>query len=84
MYFKHSSFFVVLLALVLFAGACGSPLLTTTVDVTGGHQRHPVYRFWCGPAGRRRWRAPGPVGWGDGNGRFHSDRTRLHRHDGVW
>ena len=36
MLFKRLSSFMVLLVLIIFTGACGSPPLTTTVEVTGG------------------------------------------------
>jgi len=59
-----------LLVLIIFAGACGSPSLTTTVEVTGGTIEGVeqdgifIYKgipFAAPPMGDLRWKAPAPV-----------------------
>jgi para-nitrobenzyl esterase len=71
MLFKHSSYYVVLSALILFTCACGSPPLTTTVEVTGGtiegieEEGLFTYKgipFAAPPVGDLRWKIPEPVG----------------------
>ncbi|MEJ2244683.1 MAG: carboxylesterase family protein [Acidobacteriota bacterium] len=70
MLFKHSSCLVVFLVLMVFACACGSPSLTTTVEVTGGTiegvEQDGIFSFkgipfTAPPVGDLRWKAPEPV-----------------------
>jgi para-nitrobenzyl esterase len=75
MLFKHSSCYIALLALILFAGACGSPPLTTKVEVTGGAiegmEQDGIFSykgipFAALPVGNLRWKEPEPVdSWTD-------------------
>jgi carboxylesterase type B len=67
MLFKNSSYFIVLLGLILSAGACSAPPLTTTVEVTGGTiegvEEDGIFSykgipFAAPPAGDLRWKAP--------------------------
>jgi para-nitrobenzyl esterase len=75
MLFKHSNCYIALLVLILSAGACGSPPLTTNVEVTGGTIEGAeqdglfIYKgipFAAPPVGDLRWKAPEPVdSWTD-------------------
>ena len=70
MLYRHSGYLLVLLVLVFFAGACGSPPMTTTVEVTGGTiegvEQDSLFTFKgipfaAPPVGDLRWKAPTPV-----------------------
>jgi para-nitrobenzyl esterase len=70
MFLRHSSCFKALLVLALLTGACGSPSLTTRVDVTGGTiegvEQGGIFAFKGipfaePPVGDLRWKPPGQV-----------------------
>jgi para-nitrobenzyl esterase len=70
MLFKHSRCLIAFLALAFFTGACGSPPLTTTVEVTGGTiegvEQDGIFSykgipFDAHPIGDLRWKSPAPV-----------------------
>jgi para-nitrobenzyl esterase len=70
MRFRNLSCFIALLVVAFFTCACGSPTLTTTVEVKGGaiegvdHGGILTYKgipFAAPPVGALRWKAPVPV-----------------------